>query len=137
MILRIHIYFYKNWSYLKGEICDLCYQFFFSYLLCVRASFDFTVITWNDFWLFSPTCGPFASILCPYRYDFFFPSLALSLEVNSSLSLCEDFLPEAFVCVTISSFPNTTLTSSEPQNYHLALPFPLSSQIPQKVANYP
>ena len=66
----------------------------------------------------------------------FFPFLALSLEVNSSLSLCEDFLPGAFVCVTVSSLLNTTLTSSEPQNYQLALPFPLSSQILQKVANY-
>lgn len=68
---------------------------------------------------------------------YFFPFLTLSPEVNSSFSLCEDFLPEAFVCVTISSFLNATLTSSEPQNYQLALPFLLSSQILQKVANYP
>lgn len=114
----------------------LCYRFSLSYMLCVRASFDFTVITRNDFWLFSPTRGLFASILCPYRYDFFFPFLTLSLEVNSFSSLCEDFLREAFVCVTISSFLNTTLTSSEPQNHEPALPFPLSSQILQKVANY-
>lgn len=66
----------------------------------------------------------------------FFPFLTLSLEVNSFSSLCEDFLREAFVCVTISSFLNTTLTSSEPQNHQPALPVPLSSQILQKVANY-
>lgn len=85
----------------------------FSSLLCV--------ITWNDLGLllFLPAYRPFASILCPYRYDFFFSFLALSLEVNSFFSLCEDFLSGAFVCVTISSFLNTTLASSEPLSYLL------------------
>lgn len=50
---------------------------------------------------------------------FFFSFLALSLEVNSFFSLCEDFLSGAFVCVTISSFLNTTLASSEPLSYLL------------------
>lgn len=106
-------------------------------ILCVGASFDSPVITWTNFQLFSPTCGPFASILCPYTEKIFFPFFALSLEVNSSLSPCEDFLHEAFVDVTISSFPQHHFDITWTTKLSAALASPTLPQILPKVENYP
>lgn len=100
----------------------LCYQFLLFSLLCV--SFLFLALCDYLEWfgviiIFTCLSSICFNPLSLQIWFFFFSFLALSLEVNSFFSLCEDFLSGAFVCVTISSFLNTTLASSEPLSYLL------------------
>lgn len=86
-ICRRHVCFFKVLLPEGRNTWLLCHQLLIFSLFCVRASFDFLVITWGDLGLlFLPTCRLFASILHPYR-PHFFPFLALSPEVNSFFSL--------------------------------------------------